>query len=105
VSYQSSVIKPYTHFLIVIATITKAESHSTRSDRPAVKAEITTERFPRAFLFAAADKILVTRQPGLVGPRGQWTIAVVATEGGIDDRAEAATLILIHPIGMARTGH
>jgi hypothetical protein len=29
----------------------------------------------------------------------------VATEGGIDDRAEAATLILIHPIGMARTGH
>jgi hypothetical protein len=43
-SYQLS--KPFPHSQIIIATITKAESHSTRRDIPAVKVEITTEHFP-----------------------------------------------------------
>jgi hypothetical protein len=42
ISYQSS--KPFTHSLIIIATIAKAESHSTSSDLSAVKTEITTIR-------------------------------------------------------------
>jgi hypothetical protein len=48
--------------------MTKVESHSTRSDLSAVKAEITPERFPRALLFVAADAILVTSQPVSVRP-------------------------------------
>jgi hypothetical protein len=50
------------------ATITKVESHSTRTDVSDVKTEITRDRFPRALLFAAADAILVTREPVSVGP-------------------------------------
>jgi hypothetical protein len=64
--------------LIIIATITKAKWHSARSDLPAVKAEITTERFPHTLLFAAADAILVSREPVSVGPRGRWIGAAVA---------------------------
>jgi hypothetical protein len=92
-SYQLS--KPSTHSQIIIATIKKAESHSNHNDLPAAEAEITPERFPRALLFAAADAILVIREPVSVGPRGRWTVAVVR---GIDNRADAATLILIHPM-------
>jgi hypothetical protein len=102
-SYQSS--KSFTHSQRVIATITKAESQSTRSGLSAVKAEITTERFPRALVLAPADGILVTREPVWVGPRGRWTAAVVAAARVIDDRTDAATLFLIHPIGMAPIGH
>jgi hypothetical protein len=98
-SYQSS--KPFTHSQIIIATIAKAEWHSTRSDLSAVKAGITTEPLPRALLFATADAILVTRQPVSAGSRGRWTVAVVAVVRGIDDRAEAAESILIDPIGVA----
>jgi hypothetical protein len=87
--------------LTIIATIAKAESHSTCSDISAVKAEITTERFPRVLVFAVSDAILVTREPVLVCPRGRWTMAIVAGPHGLNDRAGAATLILIHPIGMA----
>jgi hypothetical protein len=59
---------------VIITTITEADSHIARSDLLAVKAEITTERFPRALSFAAADVILGTRQPVSVGPRGRWTV-------------------------------
>jgi hypothetical protein len=97
-SYQSS--KPFTHSQIIIVTIAKTEWHSTGSNLSAVKAGITAERLPRALLFAAADAILVTRQPVSVGLRGRWTVAVVAVVRGIDDRAEAAASILIHPIGV-----
>jgi hypothetical protein len=76
----------------MIASITKAGSHSTSSDLSAVKAEITPERFPRHLLFTAAGAILVTREPVSVGPRGRWTGAVVAAVRGIDDRAGAAAL-------------
>jgi hypothetical protein len=89
----------------LFATITKAESHNTRNDLSAVKADITTERFLRPLLFAAADAILETRKPVSVGPRGRWTVAIVAAARGIDDRADAAPLILVHPIGMAAHGH
>jgi hypothetical protein len=102
-SYQLS--KPFTQPQIIIAAITKAESHSTRSDPPDVKAEITTERFPRSLLFAAADAIPATRQTVSVGHHGRWTVAIVAAARGTDDRADAATLISIHPIGMAPIGH
>jgi hypothetical protein len=105
-SYQSS--KPLTYSQSIIATIPKAKSQSTRSDLSAVKAEITTEPFPRALLFAAAEAIRVTGEPLSVGPRGRWTGAVEAAEAaacGIGDRVDAATLILIHPIGMATIGH
>jgi hypothetical protein len=65
-------------------TITKAKPHSTRSDLSAIKDEKTTGRFPRALLFAAADAILVTREPVSVGARGRWTVAVVVVmTGGI----------------------
>jgi hypothetical protein len=97
-SYQLS--ESFAHSLIIIATITKAESHSTRTDVSALKAEITPERIPHALLFAAADAILVTREPVSVGSHGRWTVAVVAAARGIDDRADSATLILIHAIGM-----
>jgi hypothetical protein len=73
--------------------------------RSAIKAEITPERFPRPLLLAAADAILVTRKPVSVGPRGRWTVVVVAAVRGIDNRADAATLTLIHSIGMAPIGH
>jgi hypothetical protein len=56
----------------VVASITKAESHSTHSDLSAVKAEITTERFPHGLLFTAADAILVTCELVPVGVRGRW---------------------------------
>jgi hypothetical protein len=56
-------------------------------------------------LFAAPDAIFVTRKPVSVGPRGRWTVAAVLTARGIDDRADAATLMLMHPIGMAPIGH
>jgi hypothetical protein len=79
-SYQLS--KPFTHSLIIIATIKKAESHSNHNDLPAAEAEITPEHFPRALLFATADAILVTREPVSVGPRGRWTVAVVASITG-----------------------
>jgi hypothetical protein len=102
-NYQLS--KPLTHSLSSIATITEAESHSTRSDLSAVKAEITPEHFPRALLVAAADAILMNREPVSIGSRGRSTVAVLAVARGIDDRADAATLILIHPIGMAPIGH
>jgi hypothetical protein len=94
-----------THSLIVIESISKAESHSTGSDLSTVKAEITTEHFPRALLFAAADPILVTRDPVFVGLWGHWTVAVVATARGIDNRADAATLTLIHPVRITPIGH
>jgi hypothetical protein len=94
-----------THSHIIIATIPKAELHSTGSDLPAVKDEITTERFPRALLFAATGAILVTREPVSLSLRGRWTGAAVAAARGIDDGADAAALILIHPIGMAPMGH
>jgi hypothetical protein len=106
ISYQLS--KPFTHSLIIISTITKAESHSTRSDISATKAEIAIDRFPHAVLFTAADLIVVTRESVLVSPRRRWTgsvVAIVAAAHGIDDRADAATLILIHLIGMASMGH
>jgi hypothetical protein len=102
-SYQLS--KLFDHSLIIIATISKTESHGTRCDLSAVKTQITTERFPRALLFTAADAILVTREPVSVSPRGQWTVATVAEAHGINDPADAVTLILIHPIGMARIEH
>jgi hypothetical protein len=97
--------RPFAHSQINIATITKAESNSTCRDLSAIKVQITPECFSRALLFAAADAILVTRQPASVGQRGRSTVAVVAAVRGIDDRADAATLILIHPIGMAPIGH
>jgi hypothetical protein len=56
-------------------------------------------------LFAAADAILVTREPVSVGPGGRWTVAAVAAARGLDDREDGATLILIHPIGMAQIGY
>jgi hypothetical protein len=102
-SYQSS--KPFTHFLIIIATILKAELHGARSDLSVVKVEITTERFPGALLFTAADAILVTRKPVSVGRRGGWTVAMVAGAHGIHDPTDAVTLILIHLIGMAPIEH
>jgi hypothetical protein len=58
-SYQLS--KLFSHSQVIIGAITNAEWRSTRSDLPAVKAEITTDRFPRAFLFTAADAIVATR--------------------------------------------
>jgi hypothetical protein len=102
-NYQLS--KLFIHSLIIIAIAKKAEWHRTRSDLPAVKVEITPERFPRPLLFAAADPIFVTREPVSVGPRGRSTVAIVAGARGINDQADAATLILIHPIGMAPIGH
>jgi hypothetical protein len=75
------------------------------SDLSAVKSEITPERFPRALLFAAAEAILVTREPVSVGPCRRWTVAIVVAARGINDRADAMTLILIHPIGMAPVRH
>jgi hypothetical protein len=97
--------KPLTHSQSIIVIITKAESHSIRSNLSAVKVEITAEGFPRALLFAAADAILVTGQPVSVGSRRRRTAAVVAAARGIDGRADAEILILIHPIGMAPIGH
>jgi hypothetical protein len=73
-------LKLFAHSQSIIATITKAESHGTRSDLSAVKAEITTERFHRALLFGAADAILVTREPVSVGPHERRTAAVVPAE-------------------------
>jgi hypothetical protein len=61
-SYQLS--KPFAHFQIIIATITKAESHGAHSNLPAVKVEIAQQRFPRALLFDATTAILVTCEPG-----------------------------------------
>jgi hypothetical protein len=49
-SHQSS--KPLTHCQIIIATITKAQSHSTRRELSAGKTEITTERFPGKMTFS-----------------------------------------------------
>jgi hypothetical protein len=46
--------------------------------RTTVKAEITLGRFPGALLFAAADAILVTREPVSVVPLGGWAVAAVA---------------------------
>jgi hypothetical protein len=103
VSYQLS--KPFTHSRIIIASITKAESRSTRCDLSAVEVKITPELFCRALLFAGADAIRVTREPVSVGRLGQWTVAVVAGVHCIDARADATTLILIHLIGMAPIGH
>jgi hypothetical protein len=102
VSRQSFSLISRPPFRVIIG---KAESGSTRSDLPAVEAETTTEHLPCAFLFAAADAILVTREPVSVGPRGRRTVAIVAGAHGINGRADAATLILIHPIGMARIEH
>jgi hypothetical protein len=102
-SYQLSEL--FIHSLIIIATNTKAESHRTRTVLSVVKADITPERFPRSLLFAAADPILVTHQPVSVGSRGRSTVAVVAGARGINDPEDAATLILIHPIGIAPIGH
>jgi hypothetical protein len=104
-NYQLSVIKAICSFLIIIASIAKPESPGTRSDLSTVEAEITRERFPRALLLASADAILMTREPVSVGPRGRWTVGAVAAARSIDDRADAATLVLIHPIGMAPIGH
>jgi hypothetical protein len=94
-----------THSQSIFATITKAESPSTRSDQSAVKAESTTKYFPRSLALSAADAILATREPVSVRLHGRWTAAVAAAAGGIDDRAEVATLILIHPIGMTPIRH
>jgi hypothetical protein len=58
-NYQLS--KPFTHSQSIIATMSNAESHSTRGDLSAVKAETTPEHFSRALLFAVANAILVTR--------------------------------------------
>jgi hypothetical protein len=97
--------RAFAHSQVIIATTAKAESNSTCGDLSAVKVQITPERVSRALLFAAADAILVTRQPASVGQRGRSTVAVVVAAPGIDDGADAATLILIHPIGMAPIGH
>jgi hypothetical protein len=77
-----------------------SECYSTRSDLPAVGAEITTEHCCHALLFAAAGAILVTRQPVSVGHRGRSAVA-----RGIDNQADAATFILIHPLGVVPIGH
>jgi hypothetical protein len=94
-----------THSQSIKATITKAESHRTRSNLLAVKVETTPERFPRTLLFAAASAILVTLEPVSVGSRGRWTLAIVARARGIDDRADPMILILTHHVGMAIIGH
>jgi hypothetical protein len=60
--------KLLTRSQIIIATMMKAELYSTGSDLPALKEEITTGRLPRPLLVAAADAILVTRQPIWVRP-------------------------------------
>jgi hypothetical protein len=104
-SYQLSLIEPVYLFPDHHSDHYESRNAQHPADPSAVKVEITTECFPGALLFAAAEATLVTRQPVSVGLRGRWTVAVVAATRGIDDRADSATLILIHPIGMAPIGH
>jgi hypothetical protein len=87
-SYQLP--KPFTHSQIIIATITKAESHSTRSDLLAVEVEITRECLSQALLFAAAGASRMARESVSVGSCGRWTAEAVAAARRIDNRADAA---------------